>query len=42
MKQGDVTYKVVITLDRQDVRLHWNMTAAVAIEAEDHRAMPQN
>ena len=41
-KQGDITYKVVITLDRQDPRLRWNMTAVVAIEAEAHRAPPQN
>jgi HlyD family secretion protein len=30
-KQGDITYAVTITLDRQDPRLRWNMTAAVAI-----------
>ena len=30
-KQGDITYAVTITLDRQDPRLHWNMTAAAAI-----------
>jgi HlyD family secretion protein len=41
-KQGDITYKVIVTLDRQDRRLRWNMTAAVAIEAETHRATPQN
>ncbi len=27
-KQGDITYKVVITLDQQDERLRWNMTAS--------------
>jgi glutamate synthase (NADPH/NADH) large chain/glutamate synthase (ferredoxin) len=31
-KQGDVTYTVVMKLDRQDERLRWNMTASVAIE----------
>jgi HlyD family secretion protein len=30
-KQGDITYTIVITLDQQDPRLHWNMTAIVAI-----------
>jgi HlyD family secretion protein len=30
-KQGDITYVVTITPDRQDERLHWNMTAAVRI-----------
>jgi len=30
-KQGDITYVVTITPDRQDVRLRWNMTAAVSI-----------
>ncbi len=29
---GDIVYTVVITLDRQDPRLYWNMTATVAIE----------
>jgi len=29
-KQGDITYKVTITLDKQDERLRWNMTALVA------------
>src|SRR3990170_9115133 len=41
-RQGDITYKVVITLERQDARLRWNMTAAVAIEAQEHRATPQD
>jgi HlyD family secretion protein len=41
-KQGDITYEVLITLDRQDPRLRWNMTAAVAIEAEAHRTTPQD
>jgi len=29
-------------LDRQDARLRWNMTAAVAIEAGSTRVTPQN
>jgi HlyD family secretion protein len=29
---GDITYTVVIALDRQDPRLYWNMTASVKIE----------
>jgi HlyD family secretion protein len=29
-KQGDITYKVTIQLDKQDERLRWNMTALVA------------
>jgi len=29
-KQGDITYKVTIKLDKQDDRLRWNMTALVA------------
>jgi len=41
-RQGDITYKLIITLDRQDARLRWNMTAAVAIEAAAHRATPQD
>ena len=28
-KQGDITYVATITLDRQDPRLRWNMTASV-------------
>jgi HlyD family secretion protein len=32
-KQGDITYVVTITPDRQDERLRWNMTAAVSIAA---------
>jgi len=31
-KQGDIVYTVIITLDRQDARLRWNMTAKVSIE----------
>ena len=31
-KQGDITYKVTVTLDQQDDRLRWNMTALVAFE----------
>ena len=41
-RQGDITYKVIVTLDRQDPRLRWNMTAAVAIESQEHRPTPQN
>ena len=32
-KQGDITYVVTITPDRQDERLRWNMTAALSIAA---------
>lgn len=28
-KQGDIVYTVTITLDQQDSRLRWNMTASV-------------
>jgi HlyD family secretion protein len=31
-KQGDITYSVTLTLDRQDPQLRWNMTATVAFE----------
>ena len=31
-RQGDITYTVIVALDRQDPRLYWNMTASVAIE----------
>ncbi len=31
-RQGDITYRVRIALDRQDPRVRWNMTAAVTIE----------
>lgn len=41
-RMGDITYKVVVALDRQDPRLRWNMTAAVAIEAGSRRETPQN
>ncbi|MGE5138053.1 MAG: HlyD family secretion protein, partial [Rudaea sp.] len=30
--QGDIVYTVVVTPDRQDARLRWNMTAKVTIE----------
>jgi HlyD family secretion protein len=30
-RQGDIVYTIVITLDKQDPRLRWNMTAKVAI-----------
>lgn len=33
-RQGDITYVVTITPERQDERLRWNMTAAVCIAAE--------
>jgi len=33
-KQGDITYIVTVTPDRQDERLRWNMTAAVSIAAK--------
>jgi multidrug efflux pump subunit AcrA (membrane-fusion protein) len=29
-KQGDITYKVTISLDQQDSRLRWNMTSLVS------------
>jgi HlyD family secretion protein len=32
-KQGDITYVVRVTPDRQDARLRWDMTAAVSITA---------
>jgi HlyD family secretion protein len=41
-RQGDITYTVIVVLDRQDPRLRWNMTAAVAIESQEHRPTPQN
>ena len=31
-RQGDIVYTVGIALDKQDPRLRWNMTAAVAIQ----------
>jgi HlyD family secretion protein len=31
-RQGDIVYTVVITPDRQDARLRWNMTAKVSID----------
>ena len=34
-RQGDITYIVTITPDRQDERLRWNMTAAVSIRPAD-------
>jgi HlyD family secretion protein len=33
-QQGDMTYTATVALDRQDPRLRWNMTAAVAISTE--------
>ena len=30
-RQGDIVYTVVVTLDKQDERLRWNMTAKVTI-----------
>ena len=32
--QGNTVYTVVITPDRQDARLRWNMTASVAISTQ--------
>jgi HlyD family secretion protein len=31
-KQGDITYTVVISLEKQDPRLRWNMTATATFE----------
>ncbi len=39
-RQGDITYTVIITLDRQDARLRWNMTASVAIEPNKQGSTP--
>jgi HlyD family secretion protein len=33
-KRGDITYTVIITPDRQDSRLKWNMTAIVAFTGQ--------
>jgi HlyD family secretion protein len=33
-KQGDIVYTVVVTLDQQDARLRWNMTAKVTISTK--------
>jgi hypothetical protein len=33
-KQGDIVYKVTVSLDKYDERLRWNMTAKVNIEKE--------
>ncbi len=33
-RQGDIVYTIVITLDKQDPRLRWNMTAKVAISCQ--------
>ena len=33
-KQGDIVYTLVITLDKQDERLRWNMTAKVNLESQ--------
>ena len=33
-KQGDITYKVTVKLDKQDARLRWNMTALVTFTNE--------
>jgi len=30
-RQGDITYRVIITPNEQDSRLRWNMTASVVI-----------
>lgn len=37
-KQGDITYIVTVTPDRQDSRLRWNMTASVSIVPSDRAA----
>lgn len=37
-KQGDINYVVTVTLDRQDPRLRWNMTASVSIVPSDQAA----
>lgn len=34
-KQGDITYTVYITLDQQDPRLRWNMTAQVVFKPQE-------
>lgn len=31
-KQGDITYTIGVTLDQQDARLRWNMTASVIFQ----------
>ncbi|MGE5262084.1 MAG: HlyD family secretion protein [Acidobacteriota bacterium] len=33
-RQGDIVYTLVITLDKQDERLRWNMTAKVTLAAK--------
>ena len=33
-RQGDIVYTVVVTPDRSDERLYWNMTATVTIDPE--------
>jgi HlyD family secretion protein len=33
-RQGDIVYKVVIALDKQDARLRWNMTTKVNIASQ--------
>jgi HlyD family secretion protein len=33
--QGDITYTVIVTPDQQDMRLKWNMTAAVTISTPE-------
>ncbi len=32
-RQGDIVYTAIITLDKQEPRLRWNMTAKISIEA---------
>ena len=34
IRQGDIVYAVVVTPDKQDARLRWNMTAKVSIEVK--------
>jgi multidrug efflux pump subunit AcrA (membrane-fusion protein) len=33
-RQGDIVYTVVVTLNQQDPRLRWNMTASVSIQTK--------
>ena len=39
-KQGSITYTVVVTPDKQDQRLRWNMTASVSIASKRASAKP--
>lgn len=33
-RQGDIVYKVIVTPDKQDSRLQWNMTASVTVKTQ--------